>query len=215
MADPKPRKRRRAIRSYLFSRDIQALLEKIGVHNCCLVGHSMGGFTALELALEKPQIVSALVLVDTSSGEWDVMPGGSPDMQDKIEALARSEGLGAAFDYEAEHNPVRVERFAKHPAVRDKSRIKALNTSLAGYIYVPRSFQKWRPVTDRLPEINVPSMVFRGEDDTPFIRASNILKEKIRGARLVIVPGAAHNPHEENPAFFNREFLKFIFGLKR
>ena len=42
----------------------------LGVKKCCLAGHSIGGFTALQFALEHPDMLDALVLVDTSSGQF-------------------------------------------------------------------------------------------------------------------------------------------------
>jgi len=194
---------------YHFTEDAHALLKVRGVNSCCLVGHSMGGFTALQFVLDHPEMVNALVLVDTSSGEWKRYPGYA-ELRAKLDEIAERDGIAAAFDYDAVNNPIRVERFQKYPELREKARQKAVNTSLQGYIYVPRSFSKWHTVTDRLHEIRTPTLIFRGESDTPFIEASNTLRDRIEGAELVIVPGAAHNPHEENPEFFNRAFLKFL-----
>jgi 3-oxoadipate enol-lactonase len=199
---------------YHFEKDVFALLEMRDVRCCCLVGHSMGGFTALQFVLDHPEMVTGLVLVDTSSGEWDRIPGYA-ELKARLDEIARRDGIGAAFDYDAANNPMRIERFQKHPELREIARRKALNTSLAGYIHVPGCFQKWRSVTERLHEIKAPTIVFRGEDDTPFIKASDTLINLIPGAELVVVPGASHNPHEENPEFFNRAFLKFLSEIYR
>jgi pimeloyl-ACP methyl ester carboxylesterase len=193
--------------------DVYHLLDHLRINRCCLVGHSMGGFTALQFALDHPERVRGLVLVDTSSGEWDVIPGYA-ELRAKLDELARTEGLEAAFAYDAANNPVRVQRFMKQPEQKEIARRKTIGTSVNGYIYVPRSFGKWQSVTSRLGEIQVPTLIFRGEDDLGFVRASNILKESIKGAELVVVPDAYHNPHEESPGFFNEKFLKFLSGLK-
>jgi pimeloyl-ACP methyl ester carboxylesterase len=158
-------------------------------------------------------MVRGLVLIDTSSGEWDVIPGYA-ELRGKLDELARSKGLEAAFGYDADNNPIRIQRFKKQPEQRELARQKTMNTSVDGYIYVPRSFGKWQPVTQRLGEIKVPTIIFRGEDDLGFVRASNILKESIKGAELVVVKGAYHNPHEESPTFFNETFLKFLSAIK-
>lgn len=198
---------------YLNCEDVYHLLNHLGIDRCCLVGHSMGGFTALQFVLDHPELVSGLVLVDTSSGEWDVIPGYA-ELRAKLDELTRTEGLEAAFAYDAANNPVRVQRFQKQPEQREIARRKTINTSVNGYIYVPRTFGKWQSVTSRLSEIKVPTIIFRGEDDLGFVKASDILKESIQGAELVVVPEAYHNPHEEAPDFFNEYFLKFLSGLK-
>jgi 2-succinyl-6-hydroxy-2,4-cyclohexadiene-1-carboxylate synthase len=191
------------------SEDVFHILNKLGIERCCLVGHSMGGFSALQFILDHPEKVKGLVLVDTSSGEWDIIPGYA-ELRGKLDELARTEGLEAAFAYDAAHNPVRIERFVRHPDRREVARQKVLATSVDAYVYVPRSFASWTPVTGRLREIAVPTLIMCGDEDTGFFRASRILKDSIAGAELVFVPGAGHSPHEEEPDFFNGHFLRFL-----
>ena len=198
---------------YLNCDDVRGLLAQLGVNRCCLVGHSMGGFTALQFAMESPEMLWGLVLVDTSSGEWDTAPDYA-ELRAKLDELARSEGLEAAFEYDAVNNPARIERFKKEPEQREIARKKTLNTAVDAYIYVPRSFGKWESVTKRLGEIKVPTLIFRGEFDAGFIKPSDMLKEGIAGSELVVVPGAYHNPHEEVPEIFNEHFMKFLSGTQ-
>ena len=193
----------------LFSEDVHALLRMLGVDRCCLVGHSMGGFISLQLALDHPDMVGALVLVDTSSGDFERAPGYA-ELRARLDELARNEGLEAAFEYDAANNPMRIERFRRHPELREVARQRVMSTSVDGYIYVARSFGKWRPVTDRLREIRVPTLIFWGEEDTPFLKASRTLEEAINGAELVTVAGVGHSPHEEAPALFNEKLLSFL-----
>lgn len=194
---------------YLNCNDVLGLLDHLRIRRCCLVGHSMGGFTALQFAVDHPERLWALVLVDTSSGEWDVVPGYA-ELRAKLDEIARSKGLEAAFAYDAATNPVRIERFRIQPEQREIARQKTLGTAVDAYIYVPRSFGKWQSVTDRLGEIKIPTIIFRGENDAGFVRPSSTLKEKISGAELVVVPEAYHNPHEENIPYFNEHFMQFV-----
>jgi len=193
----------------IFSNDVYELLKMLSIDACCLVGHSMGGFTALQFTLDHPDMVQGLVLVDTSSGEYDVAPGYA-ELRERLDVLAREEDLDAAFEYDAAHNPMRIERFRRHPEQRAIARHKVLNTSVNGYIYVARSFGKWQPVTERLGEIHAPTLIFWGEEDAPFLRPSRLLNESIKGSKLVVVPGAGHSPHEDVPDLFNRELETFI-----
>ena len=135
-------------------------------------------------------------------------------MRAKLDEIARDEGLGAAFEYDAENNPMRIERFQKHPELREVARQKVLNTSVDGYIYVARTFGKWQSVTNRLHEIDAPTLIFLGDEDTPFIKASQIMKVSIKDAELVTVPGVGHNPHEEAPDRFNEALSNFLTRVK-
>ncbi len=193
----------------IFSEDVYQLMQKLGIAKYCLVGHSMGGFMSLQHVLDHPEAVSALVLVDTSSGDFERAPGYE-EHRAKLDELARNDGLEAAFEYDAMNSPMRVERFKKHPEQYEISRRKTLQTSVNGYIYVARTFNQWPPVTNRLNEIEVPTLIFLGEEDDGFIKASQIMEESIKGAKLVTVPSVGHNPHEEAPDIFNKEFMAFL-----
>ena len=193
----------------IFSEDAHALLTMLGITSCCLAGHSMGGFIALQFALDYPAMVTRLVLVDTSSGEFEVTPGYA-ELRITLDELARTKGMEAAFEYDAAHNPVRVERFQKHPELREITRKKMVATSVDGYIYTPRAFRKWKPVTGRLGEIRAPALIFWGEEDTAFYKASKTLESGLAGSSLITVPNVGHSPHEEAPDIFNRELLRFL-----
>jgi pimeloyl-ACP methyl ester carboxylesterase len=193
----------------IFSEDVYALLNYLNVEHCCLVGHSMGGFMSLQFVLDHPEVVKALVLVDTSSGDFERAPGFE-ELRAKLDELARAKGLEAAFEYDAANNPLRIDRFKKHPELREITRQKVLNTSVNGYIYVARTFGRWPSVTDRLHEIKVPTLIFLGEEDAGFIKASQTMKDNIPSSELVTIPGVGHSPHEEAPDLFNKALLDFL-----
>ena len=197
----------------IFTEDVFALLKMLNIERCCLAGHSLGGFIALEFALEHPDMLAALVLVDTSSGQFARDPNYT-QLRQKLDELARTQGTAAAFEYDAAHNPMRIERFQKHPELREVARQKVLMTSVDGYIYASRAIGKWVPVTPRLSEIKVPALIFWGDEDSPFTEAVQILKKGIANSELITVKGAGHNPHEEAPDVFNKALLEFLDRIK-
>ena len=193
----------------LSSSDVFELLKLRGIDRCCLMGHSMGGYVALQFAVDHPRMVKALVLVDTSAGQVE-RPPGYAEMRAKLDHLAREEGLEAAFEYEAAHNPVRIERFRRHPELREVARRKTMETSVDGYIHVARSFGTWQPVTKQIGEIQAPTLIFQGEEDPPFGAAREPLRKSIACSELVIIPDAGHSPHEEAPSLFNEKLAAFL-----
>ncbi len=56
------------------------------------------------------------------------------------------------------------------------------------------------PLTERLGEIRCPTLVMVGDQDAGFLAPANELAHGIPGARLVVIPDAAHSPQLENPA---------------
>ncbi len=193
----------------IFADDVFDLLDLLRIKKCCFVGHSLGGFVALEFALGHQDMLAGLVLVDTSSGQFG-RPPGYAELRQKLDELARTEGMEAAFEYNIANNPPIIERFQKHPELKEGMRQRMLMTSVGGYIYVERAIAKWRHVTPRLSEIKVPTLIFRGEEDLAFVEATQTLKKGIADSELVVVKGAGHSPHEEAPDAFNETLLKFL-----
>ena len=196
----------------IFAQDVCGLLQHLGISKACVGGHSMGGFMALEFALEHPEMVAALVLVDTSSGQWERDPEYEK-VRAKLKELAQTEGMEAAFEYNAAHNAMMLERFEQHPELREISRKKMLQTSVNGYVHAGDAIWNWKPVTHRLSEIKAPTLIVVGEEDVPFIKASQTMKESIANAEMVIIPEATHSPHEEAADAFNRVLMGFLDRL--
>ncbi len=197
----------------VFIEDVPPLLDKLGIRKCCLVGHSLGGFVALEFALKYPDRLAALVLVDTSSGQIN-RPSNYADIREKLGELARTQGMEAVFEYSIFHDPMRVEVIKKHPEMKEVIRRKLLMTSVDGYVYSSKALGNRESVTSRLGEIKVPTLIFRGDEDVNFTEAVQILHRGIAGSELVTVKGAGHSPHEDAPDVFNKAMMKFLNRVK-
>ena len=196
----------------IFADDVLGLLKALGVAKCCLVGHSMGGFISLEVALKHQDMLAALVLVDTSSGHFDMDPEyGS--QRHRLEELARTRGMAAAFEYEVNEIPFSVEFYARFPEKKEQFRRKMLLTSADGYIYGFRAIANWPPLTSRLSEIRVPTLIYWGDEDLAFAEAAQVLREGIAGSEMVVAAGVGHAPHEDAPHIFNEALLKFLGGV--
>ena len=76
----------------IFVEDVFKLLKVLDIKKCCLVGHSIGGFIALEFAVRHQDKLMALVLVDTSSGKIDIAPN-SEQKRREVEGVALAQGL--------------------------------------------------------------------------------------------------------------------------
>lgn len=193
----------------IFADDAFGLLKVLNIEKCCLLGHSLGGFIALDFALKHQDMLTSLVLVATSSG-LPPMPENYAELRQKLDELACSQGMEAAFEYDAAHNPMRIAWFQKHPELREVVRQKMLMTSVDGYCYTWKAIAKSKTVTSRLPEIKVPTLIYWGEEDAAFREAAQILKEGIADSELVTIEGVGHSPHEEAPDLFNEKLLKFL-----
>ncbi len=197
----------------IFADDVLGLLKLLDIKKCCLAGHSVGGFTTLQFTLEHPDMLAALVLVDTSSGQFAMDPSFA-QLRQKQDELARSQGMEAAFEFSIANNPMMIERLQRHPELKEVTRRKMLMTSVDGSIYGMSAIGEWEAVTPRLSEIKVPALIYLGDEDLGFTEAVQVLKEGIADSELVTVRGAGHNPHEEAPDVFNKALLKFLDRIK-
>jgi 3-oxoadipate enol-lactonase len=192
----------------MLSDDLYVLLNYLDIARCCLVGHSMGGLVALQLALDQPHVVSSLVLVDTASGPVN-MPGHA-ERRAKLLEIARTDGMEAVLDYDARNNPLSLRRFERYPRLFNRSKQRMLEMSVDGYVYMGQALSECEDLARRLKEISVPTLVIVGEEDFPFQRPSRTLAEGIPNAQLRVVPQGLHCPQEEEPGTFNQILLEFL-----
>ena len=164
------------------------------------LGYSMGGRACLHLALERPDVVEALVVLGATAGLED--PAARAERVAADEVLARrleEEGLEAFLDHwlalplfgglspAAQHRDARLENDAG-----------ALATSLR---LAGTGAQE--PLWDRLHVLDAPVLVVAGELDARFRETGERLVEAIgSNAVLRLVPGAGHAAHLEQPRAF-------------
>jgi 2-succinyl-6-hydroxy-2,4-cyclohexadiene-1-carboxylate synthase len=160
------------------------------------VGYSMGGRTALHAALARPDAVERLVLIGATAGIDD--PDERAARRDADERLAdHIEEVGVpAFIDEWLANPL----FAGLTDVT-ALRVDRLRNSATGLAASLRSTGTGTqtPLWDRLGEIACPTLVLVGEHDAKFSELGQRLVDGIAVAELVVIPGAGHSVHLEQP----------------
>ncbi len=164
------------------------------------LGYSMGGRACLHLALERPEVVEALVVLGATAGLDDEAARAERVAADEV--LARrleDEGLEAFLDRwlalplfgglspEAQHRPARLD---------NDPLALATSLRLAGT-------GAQQPLWDRLHLVEVPVLVVAGALDERFVATGERLVAAFGGdAELRLVPGAGHAAHLEQPQSF-------------
>jgi 3-oxoadipate enol-lactonase len=194
----------------LMASDVYELIKHLGIEESVLVGHSMGGMVSQLLVIDHPEVVRALVLVDTAA---EVPKGLLYDERRKqrvhLIEVAREQGMEAVFDEQLKLTPV-------HPALKanpryiDLWREQFLMTSREAYIAGANGMASRRSVVADLAKVAVPTLVISGEKDEPFLEPSRQIHAAIPGSELVIIDGAGHGPQMETPAEFNRALTAFL-----
>ena len=204
--------------------DAAGLLDVIGIARAHVVGVSMGGMIAQELALRHPKRVRGLVLACTFPE-----PDADAERQRQF-SLARFGGrVTASGETEIDVSAVDPLMLFQHllPRVFNQSFIdrelpKLLQIfggalqygfSLEAILGQVEAIMGHR-ATDRLREITAPTLVITGDADLLVSPAnSDVLARNIPGAKLVKVPGGSHGFNFETPDVFNREVIDFLAGV--
>ncbi|TEU00830.1 MAG: alpha/beta fold hydrolase, partial [Dehalococcoidia bacterium] len=178
----------------------------LAIDGCYLLGHSMGGMVAQQLALTHPEPVRALVLVNTAAEVTSAM-----HTQDgaRLVEIARDQGMEAVFEEQLRINPM-ADQIRGQPQLLGLWRQQFLLTSREAYIYCARAVARREPLLDKLHAIEVPTLIICGENDAPMLEASRQMHERIPGSELVIIPGAGHTPQIEKAPEFNRVLSEFL-----
>jgi pimeloyl-ACP methyl ester carboxylesterase len=186
--------------------DLAALLRHLGVRQAVLVGMSQGGYLSLRCALTHPELVRALILIDTQAQTED--PSKTPAYRQMLETWA-SQGLPEAI---AET----IEQIILGPNWPGAAAWKA-------------KWRQWQPhnllacfetlvsrddLSPRLGEIQVPALVIHGEADIAIsLDRARDMAARLPRAELVTIPGAGHAANLTHPEPVNAAIERFVSRL--
>ena len=186
--------------------DVVELLDSLGVERAAIVGLSMGGLVAMELALAHPDRARALVLAATT--HEPVTPSERDDRHaaaDRLETAGplplAAEMIVRLFGEEGRRDPALLSRvFAMMVATPPQGAAAALRGRAE------------RPDYSRLiGSIEVPCLVCVGDEDTYTpVAVAEELAGLLPDARLVTLAGIGHLPNLEAPAAFNEAVRAFL-----
>jgi len=184
--------------------DLARVLDALGIARAAVLGYSMGGRTALQLALAHPDRVSALVLESASPGIIDPAERAARVASD--EALAASierDGIEAFVD-RWEKLPLWASQRALTPVARARLRAERLAQRSGGLAGSLRGAGVGvePPVLDRLGALAMPALFVAGALDAKYVALAMAMAERIPGARVEIVAEAGHAVHLERPETF-------------
>jgi len=172
--------------------DMAAVLESAGVPRATVVGFSLGGGIALELTVERPELVEGLVLVDAVLPDRPFEPEFLANLKE-VAGTVRREGVRAAMEGPWASSPLFAPSRAKR-GVREK--LEVILRDFPGADYVARKrdhVERAWSVPERLGEIAVPTAVLVGAEDMPgFQGFSREIAAGIPGATLELVPHCGH-----------------------
>jgi 3-oxoadipate enol-lactonase len=193
-----------------YARDATAVMDAVGLQGACVVGLSMGGMVAQELALADPERVIALVLVSTTS----TYPEANRDILRQRAAAVEAQGMAAVLDSILARWLTEEYRRAC-PESEEVVRRDLLGADARAYAGAARVVAEI-DTTERLSQIGVPTLIVEGAQDISLPEsASATLERSIPGARRVVIDDAAHLCNLERSVGFNVVLGDFLDEVSR
>jgi pimeloyl-ACP methyl ester carboxylesterase len=198
-----------------YGRFVDAFLGEIGVERAAIVGNSMGGFISAEVALAHPSRVDRLVLVSAAGvmtvRQWQLL---------LATRLARAFHLGSTRVQRRRQSIVRRRRMRRlilngvvqHPELLQPELVYEIASGAGkpGFMDAFNSILDY-DFTDRLSEIQHPTLIVWGRDDRIVPVGGAYRYEQLIGdSRRVILEDTGHVPMIERPALFNRLLEDFL-----
>ena len=183
--------------------DLAALLKFLGVDKAVLVGMSQGGYLSLRCALIHPEVVGALVLIDTQAMLED------PETLPHHEALLRAwmeHGLSDDMATTVEHT---ILGPGWAGAATWRAKWKQATPANLGQSFATLALRD--DIGPRLGEIQVPALVIHGDQDVAIVPArARAMFKALPHAQWIDVPGAGHASNLTHPEPVNAAIQSFL-----
>lgn len=187
-----------------FARDCLALMEQLCLSNFAVVGHSMGGAVAQQMALYKPERISKLVLADT-------LPSFIPNTWSKRGMVWFRRIMMAVLGPKALSKRVAARMFPlkDQQPLRDLIANRNAHTRREVYSALLKSLPSWS-VTDKAVYFTMPVLILAAEFDYFSPMEAEVFAHSLPNARHSIFLGAHHHLPLERPDEFNRAVMEFL-----
>jgi pimeloyl-ACP methyl ester carboxylesterase len=198
-----------------YGRYVDAFCKQLGLGKVALVGNSMGGFVAAEVAIQFPERVSRLTLVSAAGIS-------SADALQRPVLLFGRVTAAIATNTAARYHTLAARPITRHGALLLVARHpRLLKPDLAyegffkgagkpGFEDALRACLNY-DFRDRLPDVKVPTLIVWGEKDSIIpVRDANEFERLIPDSRKLVMRDTGHIPMAERPQAFNDVLAEFL-----
>jgi pimeloyl-ACP methyl ester carboxylesterase len=199
----------------VFADTVDAVLDQLGIGAAALVGNSMGGFIAAEIAIRHPARAERLALV-SAAALWNERRRARPLVVASKVTRLYSPLVAQQWESIARRRRLRVRALAsgglRHPGRVSPALAYELLSGAGKPAFVPalQALYDYR-IRDRLPEIACPTLVVWGSED-PLVPLKHAFEYEalIPRARVVVFRDTGHVPMVEEPERFLATIRDFL-----
>lgn len=191
---------------YSQAADLAAVLDHFELARAVLVGTSMGGATALSLAVGDPGRVAGLALFCPGVTGYEGL--AAPEFMAQVEAFAKSGDMDGLL-------ALCLRTWGAAGTGDDPEAVAQLRGALPSWFTTHPHQVPDPPAFDRLGELAVPCLLALGEQDQPeVVRCNEEMAAQIPGCRLVRMPGCDHLPTLRAPEAVAQLILELCEGVR-
>lgn len=196
--------------------DALDVLRALELESAHIIGLSMGGFCALHLALQAPELVESAVIAGVGYG---AAYEDRDAFREECEVIARAFEEEGAAEVAVRYSvgPARVQFQNKDPLGHEEFTAALARHSSLGSALTMRGFQKERPslfdFSGQLSEMSVPLLILVGDEDDGALDTSVALNRIVASAGLMVFPKSGHTLNLEEPALFNAVLDSFLSAV--
>jgi pimeloyl-ACP methyl ester carboxylesterase len=193
----------------LFARDVAHVLHELAVGPVHVVGISMGGMIAFQLAVDAPGLVRTLTVINSAPAVVPKTVSQWLTVQLRL-WLPRLFGLRWLAERIAAVNFPRPEQeadrrlLAERLASNDPAAYRAATMAIIGW-----------SVADRIGDIPCPTLIVSGDHDYTPLSLKEAYAAQMRDARVCVIAGSRHVTTHDQPAALNRVLLEFLAEHRR
>jgi pimeloyl-ACP methyl ester carboxylesterase len=121
-------------------------------------------------------------------------------------------GMNAMAEFAIASNPNVAGRLRLDPGARQEIFDYYRKLQPIGYANALRALLQMDYITERLPEIAVPTLLICGDED-PSLEPMRVMEKKVKQARFVLLSPAGHFGNRDQPEDFNRAVVDFLDEL--
>ncbi len=191
------------------AQDLSALLDHLGVRRAHLVGQSMGGWAAVGVAVERPDVAASVVLASTVGGIFTPEAASSYDSFVAEAAAAARSRRASRLGWDNLHGEIVPGDPARSFLYQELSSFADPPLAEVGALLRATSFLDSAP-----PRLTMPVLLMVGGRDPVFPPAAmRSVAELLPDARVVEIPGAGHSAYFEVPGSWNHHVVGFLSSL--
>jgi pimeloyl-ACP methyl ester carboxylesterase len=200
--------------SHAMAADASSVLSELDIDSVTVLGHSMGGMNTLRLAIEQPDLLDRIVLVDIGP---ELSEAGTKSIRNFVTENREFEDLEDFIQNVQKYDPYRsrehIERTVKYNLLQ-----RADGRFVSKRDHGPRlaTTQGQREQSDRFSindtaRIAQPTLIIRGADSNVLsAEAAERFVQALPNGELKTVPNSGHNVHGQNTSGFLDALLPFL-----